>query len=213
MIYGDIPFLFKEQGKNNITNLADQSANLDDDVVQGVIIENVKTGVDILAAPVRQEMAEEMSPQQLTDIIEFLSFRYKTIVIDTETVITDYVLTVFDISDVVVLLTTQDIPCIKNTRLFLDLAIALGISRNLFSLVMNRYDRRRNISPERVAANFKMDMVAVLPMDDKTVLPSIDRGEPYMVSSSDSLIGNAIKELVSEINKKLDTLKNNNEEN
>jgi pilus assembly protein CpaE len=213
MIYGDIPFLFKEQGKNNITNLADQSANLDDDVVQGVIIENIKTGVDILAAPVRQEMAEEMSPQQLTDIIEFLSFRYKTIVIDTETVITDYVLTVFDMSDVVVLLTTQDIPCIKNTRLFLDLAIALGISRNLFSLVMNRYDRRRNISPERVAANFKMDMVAVLPMDDKTVLPSIDRGEPYMVSSSDSLIGNAIKELVSEINKKLDTLKNNNEEN
>lgn len=213
MIYGDIPFLFKEQTKNNITNLADQSSTLDEDMIKGVIIENAKTGVDILAAPVRQENAEEMSPQQLAEIIEYLSYDYKTIVIDTEAVVTDYILTVFDMSDLVVLLTTQDIPCIKNTRLFLDLTTALGIDRNLFSLVMNKYDRRRNISPDRVAANFKMNMVAVLPMDEKTVLPSIDRGEPYMISMSDSLIGNAMTDLVTEINIKLDALKQTDNEN
>ena len=207
MLYGDIPFLFKEQAKNNITNLADQSNSLDDDVLSGVIIENQKTGVDILAAPMRQELAEEMSPDQLLQIIDKLSYRYKMIVIDTETVVTDFVLTAFDLSDLIILLTTQDIPCIKNTRLFLDLCIALGIDRKMFVLTMNKYDRRRNISPDRVAANFKMKMAAVLPLDDKTVLPSIDRGEPYMLANIDSMIGNAIIELKKDLQQKIDEMK------
>lgn len=209
MQYGDICFLFKEQGKNNITNLANQSSTLDDEIVSNVIIKNQKSGIDILAAPLRQELAEDMNQNQLADIIEYLSYRYKTIVIDTETVVTDMILTAFDSSDLIVLLTTQDIPCIKNTRLFMDLSAALGINRQSFVLAMNKYDKRRNISPDRVAANFKMPMVAVLPLDERTVIPSIDRGEPYMLENGDSLIGVGISTFARDLENKILELKEN----
>ncbi len=82
-----------------------------------------------LAAPSRPEYAEKVSGDQFSQLIEYLRQMYAYVVIDTTPILTDITLAAIDKSDVIVLVTTQDIPSIKNARLFLDLLQTIGIER------------------------------------------------------------------------------------
>jgi Flp pilus assembly CpaE family ATPase len=62
-------------------------------------------------------------------------------------------------------------------------------------LVMNRYDKRRSITPERVKDNFKKDIDAIIPLDEKLVVPAMDRGEPFLLRNSASPTAKAISDL------------------
>jgi pilus assembly protein CpaE len=104
-------------------------------------------------------------------------------------------LAALDAADLIVLVLNQDIPSIKNARLFLDLADGLGISRDQIILVMNRFDRRRNITPERVKENFKKDVASIIPLDERLVVPAMDRGEPFILRNLSNPTSKAIIDL------------------
>jgi hypothetical protein len=46
---------------------------------------------------------------------------------------------------------------------------------------MNRFDKRIGIVPERISDTFKHDIVAVFAMEERVVLPSVNRGIPFML--------------------------------
>ena len=50
-------------------------------------------------------------------------------------------------------------------------------------LVMNGYDERVNISPEKVNKTFHQDIAAIIPLEARVVVPSINRGLPFMLQS------------------------------
>ena len=87
------------------------------------------SGVDILAAPPRPEMADKVSGEQFSKLLNYLRRIYAFIVVDTASDLTETVQAALDVGDLVVLITTQDIPAIKNANLFLSLADATGIKR------------------------------------------------------------------------------------
>jgi pilus assembly protein CpaE len=89
-----------------------------------------------------------------------------------------------DVADIIVLITTQDIPSIKNCNLFLSLADASGIQRNQILFVMNPFDKRIQITPDRVGESLRQEIVAVLPFDDKVVSFSVNRGVPFMLDNN-----------------------------
>ena len=116
-------------------------------------------------------------------MLEYLSQIYAYVVVDTASLLTDVTLAAIDVSDLVVLVTTQDIPAIKNCRLFLDLLQTLGIQRERILFAMNRYDKRITITPERVAENLKQEVSAVIPLDEATVMKAVNRGIPFVLES------------------------------
>jgi pilus assembly protein CpaE len=116
-------------------------------------------------------------------VLDFLKHLYSYVVVDTSTILTDVVLAALDHSDVVVLVTTQDIPAIKNARLFLDLLQNLGVDRSRLVFVMNKFDKRIGITPERVGENLHEKISAIIPLDERTVIPAVNRGTPFMVAS------------------------------
>ena len=101
-------------------------------------------------------------------------------------------LTAFDHSDAVVVITTQEIPSIKNTSLALDLMQTLGVSRDKLVLTINRYDKRIAITPERVGKNLKQEVAAVIPLDEKVVINAVNRGIPFMVDNKAQLAARGI---------------------
>jgi pilus assembly protein CpaE len=124
--------------------------------------------------------------------------------VDTSSSLTDATLgAIQDAADLIVLLTTQDIPSIKNARLFLDLADALGIQRKQILFVMNRYDKRISITPEKIGESFKQEIVAVLPFDERTVVPSVNRGLPFILGDKSKPIARAILSLTETIRQRL----------
>jgi pilus assembly protein CpaE len=204
--YGDLSFFFNEQGKNNITILAPRADELDNEIVEEVMVAHAGSGVHILAAPQRPEQAEGVAGSDFSKVLEFLRKKYAYILVDTSSFLNDISLSVFDTIDLIVLITTQDIPSIKNVRLFLDLANALGIPRNKVSLVMNRFDKRRSITPEKVSENFKQNFSAVVPLEERLVVPAMDRGVPFMLQNESNHVTRAITDLAKKIEEQIKKL-------
>jgi pilus assembly protein CpaE len=108
---------------------------------------------------------------------------YSYVIVDTAALLTDVTLAAIDVSDLVVLITTQDIPSIKNCRLFLDLSQTLGIDRERILFLMNRFDKRINITPDRVAENLKQEVALVIPLDEATATKAVNRGVPFVLDN------------------------------
>ena len=179
--FGDVSFFFNEQTKTSIADLAPRADELDKEVVEEVLIKHETTGVSILAAPQRPEHAESVTSAEFIQVVQFLKNMFAYIIIDTSSAMDEITLGSIDASDIVVLVTTQDIPSIKNIRLFLDLVDAEGFPRQQVVLAMNRFDKRRNVTPERITEIAKCDVVAVLPLEEKFVIPAMDRGIPFII--------------------------------
>jgi pilus assembly protein CpaE len=184
--YGDVAIFMNEQGKNTVVDLALRSEELDREIVNDVMIKNTATGVHILAAPSRPEQAEKINAEQFTRVLRYLRQMFAYVIVDTSSYLTDVILSVIDICDEIILVTVQDIPSIKNDRLFLDLLQTLNIPLEKVSFVMNRYDKRIAITPERIAENLKQEIVAVIPLDERTVITAVNRGVPFMLDNKTS---------------------------
>ena len=181
--FGDVAVFVNEQGKNTIIDLAPRADELDPEIVEEVMLKHGSSGVHILAAPSKPEYAEKVSSTQFAAVLEYLRQIYSYVVVDSASMLTDVTLAAIDISDLIVLVTTQDIPAIKNCRLFLDLTQTLGIGRERILFTMNRYDKRISITPERVAENLKQEVASVIPLDEATVVKAANRGVPFVLDS------------------------------
>ena len=190
--FGDVAVFVNEQGKNTILELAPRVDELEPDMVEEILIKHDASGVRILAAPQRPEMGEQVSAEQFTRVLQFLQRMYSYVVVDTSSNLTDVILSIFDISHVIVLVTTQEIPAIKNARLFLDLLHTIGISKEHIVLAMNRYDKRIAITPERVGENLKHDVLVSIPLDEKAVVTAVNRGVPFMLDNKSQPVGRGI---------------------
>ncbi len=205
--FGDVAVILNEQGKNSIADLAPRVDDLDPGIIQEVMILHNKSGISVLAAPYRPEYAESITDDQFSSIINYLRRIFSYIVIDTSTNLEDITLAAIDSSDVVILITTQDIPTIKNARLFLELADVLHIDRGRIIFIMNKYDKRIGITPEKIGDSFKHEIVAVLPEETRVVLPSINRGVPFMLGDKSRPIVRSYLKLTAVVRERLAELK------
>ena len=211
--FGDVAVFVNEQGKNTIIDLAPRAEELDPEIVEEVMIKHPGSGLHILAAPSRPEYAEKVSSGQFTKVLEYLRQLYAYVVVDTSTYLTDITLSAIDISDLIVLVTTQDIPAIKNCRLFLDLLQTMGIDRERILFVMNRFDKRINITPERVAENLKQEVASVVPLDEQVVTKAVNRGVPFVLDNKNQPATRGIFSLAEGVRARVATLESSGESN
>lgn len=204
--FGDIAVFLNEQGINSVADLAPRADELDPDIIEEVMITHTRTGIKILPAPSRPEYAENVSGDQFNKILQYLRRLFSYVIVDTSSALSDVTLAAIDMGDITILLTTQDIPSIKNARLLLDVVDVLGIDRKRILFVMNRFDKRIGITPEKVSESFKHDIVSVLPVDDRVVMPSINRGVPFMLSEKSRPISRAILSLAEVVRQRLSQL-------
>jgi pilus assembly protein CpaE len=184
-------------------DLGPRAEELDEEIFEEVMRLHSASGVKILSAPSRPEYAEQVSGDQFTKIITFMRNLFSYTVIDASSNLTDISLAALDLSDLIILITTQDIPSIKNARLFLDLTGSLGINKRRVLFVMNRFDKRIGITPEKVGESFKHDIVAVIPAEERIVVPSINRGVPFMMGDRTRPIAKSVLALVEVIRQRL----------
>jgi len=209
--FGDVAVFINEQGKNTVLDLAPRADELDSEIVEEVMVKHAASGLHILAAPSKPEQAEKVSSAQFSKVLEFLSKTYSYVVVDTASFLTDVTLATIDLSDLIVLVTTQDIPSIKNCRLFLDLLQTLGVERSRILFVMNRYDKRINITPERVAENLKQEVALTIPLDEATATKAVNRGVPFVIDNKSQPVSRGVYMLAESIRGRVATQESSSE--
>ena len=201
--FGDLAVFLNLQGKLSIVDLASRADELDPEIIEEVMINHHASGVKILSCPPRPEYAENVNGEQFGKVLDYLRRLYSYIVIDAASSLTDVTLAALDTADVILLITTQDIPSIKNARLFLDLIDVLKISRRRIVFVMNKFDKRIGITADKVSESFKQEILVVLPSDERIVIPSVNRGIPFMLGDRSKPIARGFLSLAEIIRQRL----------
>jgi len=91
-------------------------------------------------------------------------------------------------------------------RLFLDLMNTIGIPRERVCFIMNKYDKRISITPEKIGDNLKQPIVSVIPFDERIVIPSVNRGVPFMIDNKTQPIARTIFSLAETVRAQLSKL-------
>lgn len=210
--FGDVAVFLNEQGKFSILDLTPRADELDPDIVNSVTIRHSQSGIKILAAPMKPEQSDLVSGDDFSKVLRYMRNMYSYVIVDTASALQNITASAINNSDLLILITTQDIPSIKNSRLFLDEIDALGFERKRIVFVMNKFDKRIGITPEKVSENLKQEITAVIPFEERVIV-SVNRGIPFLLVDKSRPLSRAILSLAEVIKKRISELETETESN
>ena len=105
------------------------------------------SGIDILLAPPRIEMAEMLTPRDVDKVLSLLRRVYGAIVIDMSSYLNDINLAFLDSSDVIIEIVTYDSTTIHNTVAIADTFRSIGYPASKVRYLVNRADSPGGIDP------------------------------------------------------------------
>ena len=204
--FGDVAIVMNEHGRHTIVDLAPRAAELEPEVVSSVMVQHEGTGVSILAAPTRPDDASKVNGEQFGQILRFLRGMYEYVVVDTPSTLNDVAVAALDASDLVVLVISQEIPSIKDGRLFLDWMRRADAPFERILIAMNKFDKRIGITPQRVGDTYHHPVEIVIPSDVRAVLPAINKGVPVLKASRGAQVSRAILKMAEVVRRRLTEL-------
>lgn len=207
--FGDVAVFLNQQVKNDLLDLTSHADELERELVEDVVITHGASGLHILAAPLQPENANKVSAAEFTKLLQFLTQIYTFIVVDTSSYLNEVVLSSLEKADLIVLVTTQDLPSIKSANSFLNLADASEIRRDQILFVMNRFDKRITISPEKVGESLRQPVLVIIPLDETGQLStSIIKGIPLVQDKRTNPVSRSIINLADLVRERLAKLEN-----
>jgi pilus assembly protein CpaE len=153
-----------------------------------------RPGLDCILAPVGPGDAERIPAAVVDEVVKALRERYDYVVIDTPSQLSEHVLAALDRSDQHVLLTTPELPALKNLRLTLDMLDLLSYPRDARALVFNRSDDDAGLQADEIEETLKYPIAANVPAS-RDVPVSINRGVPLAAAKPDHAVSRAIRRL------------------
>ncbi|MCT4566676.1 MAG: response regulator [Maledivibacter sp.] len=192
--FGDVAVMLNITPSKTIINLIDEIGHLNSEVLKEYMIEYMK-GVDVLAAPIKPEHAEYISSSHIEKIIEVLKEDYGYIIFDSVSNFSDITLTALDNSDQVYFIATMNLATIKNVKLGLEIMNSLHYHDEKVKIVLNKISKHFGIKISDVEEVLGRPVSICIPEDNKTVIPSVNKGYPFMRARSDTKISKSIKRL------------------
>ncbi len=145
------------------------------------------TGVHVLAAPRDPSEADRISPPDVTRILEAVRNRFDYVLVDTPPALAETVLVAFDLSDLLYVMATLDLPSVRNMSVFLSTLDRLKIDTSDLRLILNKAEEDIGIDIDQVTKLFPQGFESVLPYA-KEVSRSINLGMPVMAASPEAEI-------------------------
>jgi pilus assembly protein CpaE len=144
------------------------------------------SGIDILLAPPRIEMAEMVTARDVDKVLSLLRRVYSSIVIDTSSSLSDLNLAFLDASDTIVEIVTYDSTTIHNTVAIADTFRSIGYPATKVHYLVNRADSAGGIEPialERALGRVPEHRVR---SDGVLVVTSNNEGVPFVMADPDA---------------------------
>ena len=191
--FGDVAISLSLTPVRSLVDLVDLAAGTSEDDLVAAVLTPWRPNLDCVLAPVNPGEAERISPAMINRLIGDLRARYEYVVIDTPAQFSENVLEALDASDHHVLITTPEIPALKNLRLTLDMLDLLAYVQASRTVVLNRFDANFGLTSDEAATAIGTPITARIPAS-QAVTTSINAGSPITVSDPNHPVSLAIRE-------------------
>ncbi len=157
------------------------------------------SGIDILLAPPRVEMAEMVTARDVDKVMSLLRRVYGAIVIDMSSALNDINLSFLDLSDTIVEIVTYDSTTIHNTIAVADAFRMIGYPASKVRYLVNRADSAGGIDPgdlERALGRVPEHRVV---SDGMLVVQANNEGVPFVLANPAAAISQDIHRVAAEL--------------
>ncbi len=197
--FGDVGVFLDLPLTHSIMDLQAPLETLDAEFVETALLTHERSGVRVLLAPARPEMADMVTGELLRRVLGALCERAEYVVVDTWSALDERVLTVLEAADKIVLVVTLDLSAIKSARVFLEVADLLQFPHKKILVVATRANAPAGLTTADVEAVLGRSLDICIPDDSATVLRAINEGDPVALSGRGTPVAAAITALARRI--------------
>lgn len=192
--FGDVGISMQLLPTSSVHDAVGMAGHLDAEGLAQLITHHQASGLDVIAAPTDPSLADRIGAQVVTELLRVAAANYDYVIVDTPPSFTEHVLAACDVSSLLVLIATLDIPAVKNLKLALETLDALGSPRDSRVIVLNRADVKVGLRSEDVVQALGVPIAVSVPAST-TVPASVNRGVPLVLESPRDPVSVALREL------------------
>jgi pilus assembly protein CpaE len=174
--------------------------SIDVDLIRQVLVKH-DTGVDLLLAPPSPETAELVTQDHMPMILDHLRSLYDYILVDIDKRLDEVNLRILDAADIVYVVMTADLSCLKNVRLVLETIVHLGYPTEKVRLVLNRSNAFTGISVKNAEGALKRDIEVQIVNEYRGAISALNTGQPFMEDKPDSVLGRSLLDFARQLDK------------
>lgn len=195
---GDAHVLLNINAPNTIDDLREAAGGLEADVIDSAVAMH-DSGVELLRAPIAVESAELFTADAMKAILVEMRDHFDYLIIDTDGALSEATLTVLEMADQILLITTLEVTTINKVTRFFEVIDRLGYPEDKVKLICNRVEAYFGIRPPQVETQVRHRFIAQVPEDNRLVVNSVNRGVPFVLTDRRASVSKSIQSLAERV--------------
>lgn len=191
---GDAASFLGLETKYSLADFVHNRARLDDSLMTSLVTLH-SPNLAVLPAPLEAHEAEDIKPEDVSEILHLLKHRYECLVLDLPHTFDPVTVAALDSADDILVVLTLDIPGIRGAKRALKVFNRLDYRRDKIHIVVNRWSKGIDIQLQKVEAHLGEQLIGFVPNDYRKVMDSINLGRPLVQAEPSSKITAEIKRI------------------
>jgi pilus assembly protein CpaE len=198
LLFGHLALMLNIRAHNDITDLIPHASLLDENLVRDVVVRHA-SGIDVLLSPTDVQAGQGVRPEDLLNIVKGVRQMYDFIVIDGGSHLDENTVTLMDLSDRILLLTTPDLASLHDVSRFIQISRNLSYPPGKMLTLVNRADMMGGVKSKEIETALRREVFDHIPEDDPKVLRSLNRGVPHLYKYPRSPVSRSIRKIAKRI--------------
>ncbi len=192
--FGDVASALNVTPEFTLPDMAHGPASHDPLALKTYLFQH-QTGVYVVPGSESPAAADSVTPKDVTNLLDTLAGQFKYVVVDTAPGLGEHTLAVLDHTDILVLVTSLDVPGVRGLRKELDTLRDIGLLLESRAVVLNFMHPTRGISVSDVEASIGRKVDLQLPQSNSVPI-SVNQGIPLLQSGSRDPVAKQLRALV-----------------
>lgn len=191
---GDVTTFLDMRPSFNISYMLDNLDKINGDFLLSTMEKYKETSLYVLADPPFFRMADDVSPKQISKLIDILGRTFAYIIIDAASAFDDKTLTALEKSNIILLTAVANLPAMRNCQRCLELFEKLGYHKDKVQILINRYMENDEVTSADVEKVLGRKIYWRIPNNYFTMMSAINKGIPVVELNPSSNIAKSYRD-------------------
>jgi pilus assembly protein CpaE len=190
---GDLGLMFDRPARYSLVDALDNDS-LDNAKLRSIIDEH-DSGVGLLTVVASPELAQDITHKHVVELFAALNTMFDFVVVDLGRHLDERTAEVLELSDAILLLSTVDVPSIRNLSKYLGMFSRFELEEKKIHVVLNRYSKKTRLTLKDVEDVLGKSIFWTIPNDFEPMSSGIDGGTPVILDATRSKLARNFREL------------------
>jgi pilus assembly protein CpaE len=194
LYFGDASlFLGDRVAVSSVAELSRQTYYLDAHLLDASMVK-VNDCLHVLPAPESPEEAQDVSCSGLDKIVQLARHHYDFVILDLSGALDPVAVKALDLSDTIYLTAQQSLPHVRSAKRMATVFRGLGYAKDKLHLVINRFEKRGEISLPEIEKTTLLRVRHILPNSHQACSASVSKGVPVLELQPNDGVSRALRE-------------------